>query len=58
MYFTYVIGGNFHRINRAGNACQVRRGYVCVSPLFRANYGLRSPHVTQEHDYQAALAAV
>ena len=41
MYFTYVIGGNFHRINRAGYACQVRRGYVCISPLLWANYGLR-----------------
>ena len=30
-----------HCNHRAGYACQVRCGYLCVSPLFRANYGLR-----------------
>ena len=29
-YLTYVIRGNLHRINRAGNACQMRRGYARV----------------------------
>ena len=58
MYLTYVIGGNMHCNHRAGYACQVRRGYVCVSPLLWTNYGLRAPHVTQEPDYQVALAAI
>ena len=55
MYLTHVIRGNLHRINRAGNACQVRRGYARV---YSTNNGLRAPHVTQEPDYKAALAAV
>ena len=39
-YLTYVIRGNLHRINRAGNACQARRGYARV---YSTNYGLRVP---------------
>ena len=40
---------------RAGNACQVRRGYARV---YSTNNGLSAPHVTQEPDYQAALAVI